>query len=88
MLGQHVSEFIVLGLFVLSLVAVLAEILVKDSSALLDVMRGSAEIVRPNARVRAEIAEIHQFPAKRAEAAPVLRRAAYGRPREQRPSPP
>ena len=76
MLEQHAAEFVVLGLFVLSFVMVLAEILIKDPSALLDVLKDSAEMARPNPQASAMTAQIHQFAVKRTAVSPALRKAA------------
>ena len=76
MLELHAAEFVVLGLFVLSFVMVLTEILIKDPSALLDLLRDSAEMAKPRPRMPVMTAEIHEFPARRADASPALREAA------------
>ena len=76
MLGQHAAEFLVLGFFVFSLVAVVAEILIKEPRALLDILTGSDEMARPNRQVEVRSAVIHAFPAPRAADAPAFRKAA------------
>jgi hypothetical protein len=74
MLAQHAAGFVVLGLALLGLFLVIAEIALKDPRLFREIATDTAAMARPSAR--AATARIHDFPLRGRASEQPMRKAA------------